>query len=51
MTPAALNFLKRLLDTPSPSGFEKPIQDVVRDYVKDFADTVERNTLLEKLVD
>ncbi|MCA9165956.1 MAG: M42 family peptidase, partial [Planctomycetales bacterium] len=34
-------FLKRLLDTPSPSGFEKPIQDVVRDYVKDFADTVE----------
>ena len=40
MTPAALDFLKKLLDTPSPSGFEKPIQDVVREYVASFADEV-----------
>ena len=40
MTPAAHEFLKKLLDTPSPSGFEKPIQDVVREYVASFADEV-----------
>ena len=40
MTPAAHDFLKKLLDTPSPSGFEKPIQDVVREYVASFADEV-----------
>ena len=25
-------FLKALLETPSPSGFEQPIQDVVRKH-------------------
>jgi endoglucanase len=34
------DFLRRLLDTPSPSGFEQPIQQVVRDYARDFADEV-----------
>ena len=34
-------FLTQLLETPSPSGFEHRIQDVVRDYVADFADSVE----------
>ncbi len=33
-------FLKSLLETPSPSGFEKPIQDVVRAWARDFADEV-----------
>lgn len=33
-------FLQRLVETPSPSGFEAPIQDVIRDYVAEFADTV-----------
>ncbi|HUR55732.1 MAG TPA: M42 family metallopeptidase [Gemmataceae bacterium] len=33
-------FLRRLLDTPSPSGFEQQIQQVVRDYARDFADDV-----------
>jgi endoglucanase len=33
-------FLKRLLETPSPSGYEQPIQQVVRDYAKGFADEV-----------
>ena len=33
-------FLKQLLETPSPSGFEQPIQDVVRDWAGTFADEV-----------
>jgi endoglucanase len=33
-------FLKRLLETPSPSGYERPIQDVVRAWAADFADEV-----------
>lgn len=40
MEAAAHDFLKRLLDTPSPSGYERPIQDLVRRYVADFADRV-----------
>jgi endoglucanase len=36
----SLAFLKNLLLTPSPSGFERPIQDVVRAWVKPFADEV-----------
>src|SRR5262245_49264190 len=40
MHDASRAFLKRLLETPSPSGFEKPIQDVVRAWAKDFADDV-----------
>lgn len=40
MDTAALDFLKKLLETPSPSGYERPIQDVVRRYVGDFADKV-----------
>lgn len=38
MTPDALGFLRRLLETPSPSGYEQRIQQVVRDYVAPFAD-------------
>ena len=33
-------FLRQLLETPSPSGFEQPIQQVVRDWIKPFADEV-----------
>src|SRR5437868_3795395 len=33
-------FLKNLLETPSPSGFERPIQDVVRAWAKQYADEV-----------
>jgi tetrahedral aminopeptidase len=33
-------FLKRLLETPSPSGHERAIQDVVRDWAKQYADDV-----------
>jgi len=40
METAAKDFLIKLLETPSPSGYEKPIQDVVRAYVRQFADQV-----------
>jgi len=40
MDPAAHAFLKQLLETPGPSGYERPIQDVVRNYVRDFSDDV-----------
>ena len=40
MDQRAQKFFKTILQTPSPSGFESPIQDVVRNYVGDFADQV-----------
>lgn len=40
MEASAREFLIRLLETPSPSGYERPIQDVVREYVRPFADRV-----------
>ena len=33
-------FLQELLATPSPSGYESPVQGVVRSYLGDFADEV-----------
>jgi tetrahedral aminopeptidase len=36
----ALDFFKTLLETPSPSGYESPLQQLVRDYVGGFADEV-----------
>ncbi|MHB8973926.1 MAG: M42 family metallopeptidase [Pirellulaceae bacterium] len=36
----ARQFLQSLLETPSPSGYERPIQQVVRDYATPFADRV-----------
>jgi len=36
----ALEFFKKILETPSPSGYEGPIQETVRDYVAEFADEV-----------
>jgi putative aminopeptidase FrvX len=40
MQDASLAFLKNLLETPSPSGFERPIQDVVRAWAKNYAHDV-----------
>lgn len=40
MEPTALEFLKQILETPSPSGYESPLQQIVRDYVAGFADDV-----------
>jgi len=40
MDPNAQAFFERLLETPSPSGFESPLQQVVRVYASEFADEV-----------
>ena len=33
-------FLKKLLETPSPSGYERPIQEVVRHWAQPYAQEV-----------
>jgi endoglucanase len=40
MDDQSLTFLKTLVETPSPSGFERPIQDVVRNWAGPIADDV-----------
>ena len=40
MQDASLAFLKNLLLAPSPSGFEQPVQDVVRAWARPLADEV-----------
>jgi len=40
MNSESLDFFRRILETPSPSGYERPVQQVVRQYVSDFADEV-----------
>ena len=40
MQDASLAFLKTLLETPSPSGFERPVQDAVRTWAREYADDV-----------
>lgn len=40
MDSSAKRFLTNVLETPSPSGYEQPVQQIVRDYVAKFADDV-----------
>lgn len=40
MDASALDFFKRVLATPSPSGYEGPVQAIVREYCGAFADQV-----------
>jgi endoglucanase len=40
MEHSAKKFLKEILEAPSPSGYEQPVQDIVRRYVANFADDV-----------
>lgn len=40
MEKTSLDFLKNLLHAPSPSGYERPVQDVVRRYASGFADDI-----------
>src|SRR5437016_6825381 len=40
MRDESFSFLKRLLETPSPSGFERPVQEVVRAWARPLADDV-----------
>lgn len=41
MDEAAEEFLRQILETPSPSGYEQPVQTLVRSYCEGFADRVE----------
>ena len=40
MDSSSREFLIKLLETPSPSGYERPIQEVVRAYAAGFADRI-----------
>jgi len=40
MTDDSLKFFQRILETPSPSGFEQPVQRLVREYAASFADEI-----------
>ena len=40
MDRSAKKFFKDILETPSPSGFEQPVQEIVRKYAGGFADEV-----------
>ncbi|MEQ8818653.1 MAG: M20/M25/M40 family metallo-hydrolase [Sumerlaeia bacterium] len=42
MNDASLSFLKRLLDVPSPSGFEEPAQAIWSDEVRQFVPDIRR---------
>jgi len=44
MDDAALEFLRKVLETPSPSGYEQPVQKLVREYIAPFADRVTTDT-------
>jgi putative aminopeptidase FrvX len=45
MDEARLNFLQRLVASPSPSGFEQPAQQVVREEIQQFADEVRTDVM------
>jgi putative aminopeptidase FrvX len=40
MDSSSLDFFKDLLNAPGPSGFERPVQEVVRKYMASFADEI-----------
>jgi endoglucanase len=40
MQDASFSFLKNVLETPSPSGYERPVQDLVRAWAGQYADDV-----------
>ena len=43
MQASELNFLKTLLETGSPSGYESEIQQKIRSHVEPFADRIDRD--------
>ncbi len=40
MEASSKKFFQQILETPSPSGYEQPVQKLVRNYAGDFADEV-----------
>jgi endoglucanase len=45
MRAESLDFFTRLVESPSPSGYEQPAAAVFRDYVAPFADSVATNVM------
>lgn len=45
MNDGSLEFLKRIVNTPGPSGYEQQVQKVFREHVAPYADTVETDIL------
>jgi len=45
MRDQSLQFLRELVNAPSPSGFEQPAQRIVRDYLAGFADEVRTDVM------
>ena len=43
MRSESLQFLRKLVETPSPSGFERPIQQVVARYLKPYVDDMRKD--------
>lgn len=44
MESSSLEFFQDLLQAPGPSGYEQPVQSLVRRYAESFADSVETDT-------
>jgi endoglucanase len=40
MDESSLHFFRQLLETPSPSGYEQPVQKLIREWAGEFADEV-----------
>lgn len=45
MKKSDMKFLKRMLETPSPTGFETPVAELVRERLAPTADEIETNVL------
>ena len=45
MRPKSFEFLKALVEAPSPSGYEQPAQEVFRQYIRGCADEVKTDVL------
>ena len=40
-----IKFLEKLVNAPSPTGFEQPAQSVIREYLSDIADSISTDVL------
>ena len=40
MDKSRIEFLRRLIASPSPSGFEQPVQEVIRTEISQYTDVV-----------
>src|SRR5262245_37221891 len=45
MREASLDFLRALVETGGPSGYEQPVQQLFRRYVREYADEVQTDVL------